>query len=164
VADIFTKAKRSAVMARVRSRGNRSTETVVASLFRRHGFAGWRRHFEVRVKKVGGQRAPLAATAAAGGSELTPRRFRVRPDFVFPKLRVAVFVDGCFWHACPQHGTRPRGNRAFWRKKLAANKERDRLVNRTLRRTGWRVIRIWEHALTRKREARLVARLRRWLG
>ena len=87
------------------------------------------------------------------------RAFSVRPDFVFPKLRLAVFVDGCFWHACPQHTTKPRNNAAFWRKKFAANKARDRLVSRTLRKDGWRVLRIWEHELARKREARLVKRI-----
>ncbi len=90
--------------------------------------------------------------------------FRVRPDFIFPKLKLAVFVDGCFWHSCPLHATKPRNNAAFWEKKLASNKARDRLVRRVLRREGWRVLRLWEHELARKREARLVARLRRVLG
>jgi len=74
-------------------------------------------------------------------------RFRVVPDFVFARQRVAVFVDGCFWHGCRWHGTRPQGNAAFWAKKLAGNKARDRRVNRVLRRRGWRVLRIWEHSL-----------------
>ncbi len=77
---------------------------------------------------------------------------------------LAVFVDGCFWHACPLHATKPRNNAAFWRKKLAVNQARDRLVNRFLRQAGWRVLRIWEHELAQKREARLVARLRRFLA
>jgi DNA mismatch endonuclease (patch repair protein) len=66
----------------------------------------------------------------------------VRPDFVFPKRRLAVFVDGCFWHACPIHATKPRNHAAFWRKELAANRARDRKVNRFLRAAGWRVLRI----------------------
>jgi DNA mismatch endonuclease (patch repair protein) len=70
--------------------------------------------------------------------------FRVKPDFVFRQVRLAVFVDGCFWHGCPKHATKPANNRAFWKKKLAGNKTRDRVVNRILRRAGWRVIRIWE--------------------
>jgi DNA mismatch endonuclease (patch repair protein) len=83
-------------------------------------------------------------------------------------------VDGCFWHGCPKHATRPKNNRAFWRRKLSANKARDRLVNRTLRRAGWRVLRIWEHSLrqvTMKRatkkpqkQARLLNRIRRVLA
>ena len=73
-------------------------------------------------------------------------------------------MDGCFWHGCPKHATRPVNNRVFWRKKLAGNQARDRRVTRTLRRNGWRVLRIWEHDLARKREARLVARLKRVLA
>ena len=88
----------------------------------------------------------------------------MKADFVFPKLKVAVFVDGCFWHCCPIHATKPRNNAAFWKQKLAANKTRDQPVRRVLRREGWRVLRIWEHDLTRKREARLIARLRRTFG
>jgi len=60
---------------------------------------------------------------------------------------VAVFVDGCFWHGCPRHCRLPAGNRAFWKTKFAKNQARDRRVNRQLRRLGWRVLRIWEHAL-----------------
>jgi DNA mismatch endonuclease (patch repair protein) len=146
MADVFTKAKRSEVMSRIRSRGNRGTELALARVFRRHGITGWRRQWQVRSAKS------------------VVRRFRVRPDFVFPKLRLAVFVDGCFWHACPRHATQPRNNAAFWRKKLAANRARDRRVNRALRVAGWRVLRIWEHELARQREARLVTRLLRFLG
>jgi DNA mismatch endonuclease, patch repair protein len=71
-------------------------------------------------------------------------------SFVFPKQRVAVFVDGCFWHGCPRHATQPKNNRAFWRKKLAGNKARDELVNRALLRAGWRVVRIWDHELQKR--------------
>ena len=70
-----------------------------------------------------------------------------RPDFAFPKAKVAVFTDGCFWHGCPRCYTRPKSNRKFWDAKVARNRERDREVSRGLRRKGWRVIRIWEHAL-----------------
>ena len=86
-----------------------------------------------------------------------------KPDFVFRQERVTVFVDGCFWHFCPQHCNVPTGNREFWQGKLAKNKVRDRLVTRTLRQQGWRVLRIWEHELRRTRQRRLVARLHRWL-
>ena len=72
-------------------------------------------------------------------------------------------MDGCFWHCCPLHATQPRNNAAFWQKKLASNIARDRLVKRTLRRQGWRVLRLWEHELARKRERRLIARLFRVL-
>ena len=144
--DVFTKSKRSPVMSRIRSRGNKDTELALVRVFRANGITGWRRQTEVRIQK----------------SEA--RIFKVRPDFVFPKRRVAVFVDGCFWHGCPQHATKPKNNAAFWRKKLAGNKTRDRLVTRTLRRNGWRVLRIWEHDLARKRETHLVSRLKRFLA
>ncbi len=87
----------------------------------------------------------------------------VRPDFVFKRARLAVFVDGCFWHGCPKHGTQPKGNAAFWLKKISGNQARDLLVNRALRRAGWRVLRIWEHDLARKKEAHLTRRLERAL-
>lgn len=82
---------------------------------------------------------------------------------MFPKLKTAVFVDGCFWHGCPKHATQPKTNAAFWRKKIATNKARDRRVNRALRRCSWRVVRVWEHELTTRNEPRLVRRLRRLL-
>jgi DNA mismatch endonuclease (patch repair protein) len=70
---------------------------------------------------------------------------RVRPDVVFTRHRVAVFVDGCFWHACPDHGHQPRSNTDYWIPKLRGNAERDRLVDEHLRTAGWIVLRLWEH-------------------
>ena len=90
------------------------------------------------------------------------RAATVKPDFVFPRLKLAVFVDGCFWHCCPKHATKPANNAAFWRKKLAANKARDRRVTRTLRRLGWRVVRIWEHEL--RDPERCIGKIRRNLS
>jgi DNA mismatch endonuclease (patch repair protein) len=69
----------------------------------------------------------------------------VRPDVVFTRARVAVFVDGCFWHACPIHGNQPRANTEYWRPKLARNVARDRAVDSALQAAGWRVLRAWEH-------------------
>lgn len=68
-----------------------------------------------------------------------------KPDLVFPGRRVAVFVDGCFWHGCPEHGVRPTTNSDFWRQKLDRNISRDREVTRHLMHQGWTVIRLWEH-------------------
>ncbi len=133
MADIFTKAKRSEVMSRIRSRGNKDTELALMRVFRAQGITGWRRRQGVFGK----------------------------PDFVFPKLRLAVFVDGCFWHGCPNHGTKPRNNAAFWRRKFTTNKARDRLVTRCLRKNGWRVLRLWEHELACKNAARLMRRIKR---
>lgn len=101
-----------------------------------HGITGWRRDSKLQGK----------------------------PDFVFPKPRIAVFVDGCFWHGCPKHGTKPKTNAAFWRKKIARNRERDREVGQALRQRGWRVLRIWEHELKNTNKRRLLARLRRHLS
>lgn len=70
---------------------------------------------------------------------------RVRPDIVFTARKVAVFVDGCFWHVCPDHGRQPTTNEWYWTPKLRRNMERDRTVNGALRHAGWEVVRVWEH-------------------
>ncbi len=129
--DVFSKAKRSEVMSRIRGKGNKDTELALMRFFRLNGFIGWRRHQPVFGK----------------------------PDFIFPKCRVAIFVDGCFWHGCPTHSKIPQQNRAFWAQKLQENKSRDKLVVRTLKASGWRVLRIWEHDLDRRRQGRLIARI-----
>jgi DNA mismatch endonuclease (patch repair protein) len=116
MADVFTKAKRSAVMSLIRSRGNRATELRLIALMREHGITGWRRN------------APVFG----------------KPDFVFRRERVAVFVDGCFWHGCPRHATMPANNRTFWKAKLARNAARDR---------------VWECALSRRRSGRTILRI-----
>ena len=99
---------------------------------------------------VEGRRSSVEGKTRSGSRPSTlGSRLTVRPDFVFLQSRTAVFVDGCFWHGCPRHATKPKNNAAFWRKKLAGNKRRDALVNRTLRKAGWRVVRLWECALQR---------------
>ena len=130
MADVFSPEKRSQVMSRIRSRGNKDTELALIKLLRQHGITGWRRH-----------------QAMVG-----------RPDFVFRKQQVVVFVDGCFWHGCPKHCKMPSGNASFWEKKLNANVKRDRRVTRYLRRDRWSVIRIWEHDL-RARPGRCIRRI-----
>jgi DNA mismatch endonuclease, patch repair protein len=70
---------------------------------------------------------------------------RVRPDIVFTARRVAVFVDGCFWHVCPEHGTQPANNTWYWGPKLTRNVERDRTADAALAAAGWQVVRVWEH-------------------
>ncbi len=134
-ADIFTPEKRSAVMARVRGSGNASTELRLIAVFRAERITGWRR------------RAPVFG----------------KPDFVFPSRKLAVFVDGCFWHGCPEHGTVPATRREFWETKIARNRTRDREVNRALKQRGWRVLRLWEHELRPSRAAALLRKLRRAL-
>ena len=133
--DVFTAAKRSEVMSRIRSRGNKDTELRLIQIFRKAGIKGWRRN----QKLVG------------------------NPDFVFPAVGVAVLVDGCFWHGCPRCYRRPSSNREYWDAKIARNRQRDRDVTSSLRRLGWRVLRIWEHDLTSRNEARCLRRIRRLL-
>lgn len=124
MADVFSKEKRSAIMSLVKGRGNEATELRLAQIFRSHGIVGWRRNSTIFGK----------------------------PDFVFPRYRLAVFVDGCFWHGCPSHSRTPSSNQNFWKKKLEKNKIRDRLVGAELRKAGWRVVRIWQHELRAPRQ------------
>lgn len=84
---------------------------------------------------------------------------RVRPDIVFTRKRVAVFVDGCFWHSCPEHGSRPSVNQSYWSPKLARNAERDERNTRMLTEAGWAVVRIWEHESVESGMARVVLAL-----
>jgi DNA mismatch endonuclease (patch repair protein) len=70
---------------------------------------------------------------------------RAEPDIVFPRIRLAVFVDGCFWHGCPEHATRPVTNADWWGRKLDGNEARDRRNNESLEAAGWTVLRVWEH-------------------
>lgn len=121
MADVFTKAKRSEVMSRIRASGNKGTELALIILLRCHQITGWRRNQFVFGK----------------------------PDFVFLKQRVAVFVDGCFWHGCPRCYRQPKSNLKFWKQKISRNRKRDLVVNKELRRKGWRVVRIWEHDIAK---------------
>jgi len=89
-----------------------------------------------------------------------PQIGRTRPDIVFTRARVAVFVDGCFWHRCPEHGTAPKTNPGWWRRKLDTNVERDRTTDTALAEAGWTVIRIWEHEDASTAAARVEATVR----
>ena len=106
-------------MSRIRGKGNASTEQRMIRLFRERGIKGWRRNW------------PLPG----------------KPDFVFPKLRIALFVDGCFWHRCPKCYHKPATNADFWEAKIGRNVERDKEVSRELKNRGWKVVRVWEHEL-----------------
>lgn len=119
VADVFSKKKRSEVMSAIRSSRNESTELAFVKCLRAWRVTGWRR------------KSPLHG----------------KPDFVFRRERVVVFIDGCFWHGCPQHGRKPDSNKRYWGPKIDRNKTRDKSVSRKLRREGWHVLRIWEHSL-----------------
>ncbi|MFC1680354.1 very short patch repair endonuclease [Pseudomonadota bacterium] len=113
--DVMTPAQRSWCMSRIRGQ-NTGPELILRK-------ALWRRGLRYRLKN----------------------RLPGRPDVIFPGRRIAVFVDGCFWHGCMEHGVAPKNNAEFWKKKLKGNKVRDAEVNAQLEELGWTVIRIWEH-------------------
>ena len=120
--DPLSPSERSARMAKVRSTGNRSTELAVELALRRERIHGWRKH-------------PIAVPG--------------RPDFYFSKYRLAVFVNGCFWHACSRCSRRlPTARSDFWKAKIDANRRRDARILRLLRTRGFRTMRIWEHEVT----------------
>lgn len=120
MADVFSKKKRSAVMAAIKSRGTRTTEVALRKLLRKSGIIGWRANL---------------------------RSLPGTPDFAFRSVKVAIFVDGCFWHGCKicVRQLKPATNVGFWKKKIENNKRRDNKVSRQLRRMGWAALRIWEH-------------------
>ena len=111
---------RSRTMAAVRSRGNRSTEWRLRPFLVQAGIRGWN----------------IQASGLPG-----------KPDFVFWRQRLAVFVDGCFWHGCPKCCRMPQSNRKYWQEKISRNKIRDGQNINKLRTLGWKVLRLWEHEL-----------------
>lgn len=131
--DTFSAKKRSWIMAQVKSTGGRSTEKLFVTVLRESKIVGWRRHYPIFGK----------------------------PDFAFPCKKVAVFIDGCFWHGHPQKYRVPQSNREYWVKKISRNVARDKLVTQTLKDKGWNVLRIWEDAVAKPST---VARLRKALG
>ena len=128
--DRLTRQQRSQVMAAIHSTGNRTTELRLAAILRSNGVTGWRRHQSLPGK----------------------------PDFVFRRERLAVFVDGCFWHGCRRHCRMPKSRQTYWEPKIMRNKTRDSAIRGLFRQTGWSVHRIWEHSLAEP--VTVVARLR----
>lgn len=119
--DSLSSRERSKRMSLIRSKGNRSTELSVETALRAVRIRGWRKH---------------------------PRGILGQPDFYFPKYRLAVFVDGCFWHACPLCARRmPQTRAKFWAAKIQGNRRRDQRVRRKLVRSGIGTMRVWEHEL-----------------
>jgi len=161
--DIWPQKKRSAVMALIKSTHNLTTEERLVSLLRQNQIIGWRRHLPLLGKP------DFAYQLIAKATYL---RLRLRYQLIatatylakprFSKQKGAVFVDGCFWHGCPNCYTRPKTNRAFWDRKREDNMARDKRVNRQLRHQGWKVIRIWQHSLQKSPSACL-NRIRRAL-
>lgn len=123
--------ERSKQMGRIGGRGNKSTEWRLRLALVRAGISGWRLH---------------------------PAELPGNPDFYFPRSRLVIFVDGCFWHRCPRCGHLPKTRRGFWRAKLLTTVKRDREITRTLCAAGLTVLRVWEHELRAERE-QVLARL-----
>jgi DNA mismatch endonuclease, patch repair protein len=95
------------------------------------------------------------------GHQLVMTDRRVRPDIVFTRAKVAVFLDGCFWHRCPRHATTPATNTDYWLAKFERNVDRDRAVDRALIAEGWKVLRVWEHEDPREAAERVDAAVHR---
>jgi len=106
-------------MSKVKSRANKSTELKLIRFFKDNKITGWRRNYLLFGK----------------------------PDFVFPRTKTAIFLDGCFWHGHDCRNTKPKDNKEYWQKKIERNKQRDLLVTKTLSEKGWKVIRLWECSL-----------------
>lgn len=120
--DRHDKQTRSRIMSAIRSKGNRTTELRLRAYLVRAGIRGWR----------------INAQSLAG-----------KPDFVFTTARVAVFIDGCFWHGCPRCLRRPESNRVYWENKIERNRANDKKATMALEKDGWTVLRFWEHELKR---------------
>ena len=122
MADVFDKSKRSEIMKKVRSKKNKSTELKLIEIFKENNIHGWRRNYKVKG----------------------------HPDFVFLDKRIAIFVDGCFWHGHDCRNTRPKDNEDYWTKKRERNMKHDKEIIEYFENRGWTVIRIWECELSKK--------------
>lgn len=131
MADVFSDTKRSEIMSKVRSKKNKSTELKLIAIFKTYGIKGWRRNYSVKG----------------------------HPDFVFLDQRIAVFVDGCFWHGHDCRNLSPRDNEEYWRRKISKNKQHDIGVTKMFEKRGWTVIRIWECELKKCNRSILMNKL-----
>ena len=133
--DIFNEKKRSEIMKKVRSNNNKSTELKLIKIFQENGIKGWRRNYQVKG----------------------------HPDFVFLPKKVAIFVDGCFWHGHDCRNTRPKDNEAYWQKKRARNIEHDKQITELFENRGWTVLRIWECELKKCNQPSTILRIKQAL-
>lgn len=131
MADVFNNAKRSEIMSKVRSRNNKSTELKLIQIFKENNIKGWRRNYPVKG----------------------------HPDFIFLDKKIAVFVDGCFWHGHDCRNTRPSDNAEYWNRKRERNIKHDREVTKLFEQRGWTVIRIWECELKKNSRELLLKKL-----
>lgn len=120
--DVLTKKQRSYCMSRIRARDT-EPEIILRRIISGAGIRGYRLNY----------------------------RLLGKPDIVFPKKKTAIFLDGCFWHKCPECFIKPETNKSFWNKKIDSNVKRDNVVNSELKRKGWKIIRIWEHELRKEK-------------
>ena len=121
-------------MSSIRGKGNKTTELKLMAMLRENKIGGWRRQINILGK----------------------------PDFAFLRQKLAVFVDGCFWHGCPRCYQQPKRNTEFWKNKVSVNKARDKRVSRKLRGEGWSVCRVWECAL-KNSPSSVVSKIQRML-
>lgn len=136
MSDIFEKEKRSQIMRSVKSKNTKSTELTLINLFSEYKITGWKRTYPVKG----------------------------HPDFVFLSKRVAIFVDGCFWHGHDCRNTRPADNAEYWQKKRERNIERDKATTEAFEKRGWTVLRIWECELKKKNQDETMKRILGALG
>ena len=135
MSDVFDNKKRSEIMQKVRSNNNKSTELKLIKLFNECGITGWRRNYKVKG----------------------------HPDFVFFKEKVAIFVDGCFWHGHDCRNTRPKDNAEYWQKKRERNIKHDKEITQLFENRGWRVLRIWECELKKQNQLSTISRIKQVL-
>ena len=128
MSDIFTPDKRSSIMSKVHSKENKSTELKLIRYFKENGIHGWKRGYKVKG----------------------------HPDFVFLDKKIAIFVDGCFWHGHDCRNTRPSDNAEYWQKKRERNMAHDKEITALFENRGWTVIRIWECELKKKNYDELI--------
>ncbi|MFW6383403.1 MAG: very short patch repair endonuclease [Nanoarchaeota archaeon] len=121
--DVFSKAKRSELMSKIRSKN-----TKLEVNFRKKVFAKGLRY------------------------RIYPKNIPGKPDMVFPKSKLAVFIDGCFWHKCPKCFKEPVSNKDYWIKKIQYNVDKDKRINQEIENMGWRVLRFWEHEIKKNPE------------
>lgn len=130
--DVFDKAKRSEIMSAVHSKQNKSTELKLIKIFKEFGIKGWQRNYKVKG----------------------------HPDFVFLNKKIAIFVDGRFWHGHDCRNTRPADNQEYWQKKRERNIAHDKAITALFESRGWTVIRIWECELQKKNKSKLYIKLK----
>jgi len=131
MSDIFDKEKRSEIMSVIRSKGNKSTELKIIQFFKDNNIIGWRRNYKVKG----------------------------HPDFIFLNRKIAIFVDGCFWHGHDCRNTRPADNSDYWQNKRERNIKHDKEITALFESRGWTVIRIWECELKKSNASRLMEKL-----